>query len=309
MRDLELWRQLRAGTATPAALDAVAAWPLGRRAAYLGWIAPLAAHDEPAMRVAALHALSGCRGVPGVRAIVAALDDDVAEVRAAAVAALRVTARDAPVRYAHALFHPRAETRRAALEDELPRAAAELGIYLRADPACADLAANAPWSDGALEGAFDLHEAGHVPARELVELVLQTPPATVRAFLQAQRHRAPHVIDAYLDHVVIRGAEPAAGHDPLDTLVAAIAGAAAEATFPLARVIDRFVELVTPRKARALTRRAAVAVLDRHARGAMPDAMRALAAVLEPRVIEMPGFGGSVVDAAIAAIVRYRWPV
>src|SRR5512146_2514131 len=281
MRDLDIWRRLRAGTATAAELDAVAAWPLGRRAAYLAWIAPLAAHGDATIRAAALRALAGCRGVPGVRAIVAALDDELAEVRAAAVAALRTTAREAHVRYAHALFHPRVETRLAALDGELPRGAAELGIYLRADPACAELAARSPWSDGALEVAFDLYEAGHVPARELVELVVRTPPSEVRAFLDHQRHRGPTLVDSYLDHAVLEGAMPAPGRDPLDTLVAAIAGAAGDPGLPLARVLDRFVELVTPRKARALTRRAAVAVLDHHARGGGCDALVAVGAALE----------------------------
>ncbi|MEO8550333.1 MAG: HEAT repeat domain-containing protein, partial [Kofleriaceae bacterium] len=115
MRDLEIWRRLHAGTITPAELELVARWPIARRGAYLGTVVTLVEHGDPAIRIAALHALSGVRGVPGVRAIVKSLDDGDEEVRRAAVTALRETARDAPYRYVHALFHPRPEVRLDAL--------------------------------------------------------------------------------------------------------------------------------------------------------------------------------------------------
>src|SRR5258706_794445 len=52
-------------------------------------------------------------------------------LRTAAITALRSTARDAPYRYVHALFHPRADTRVAALGGELPHGVRELAMYLR----------------------------------------------------------------------------------------------------------------------------------------------------------------------------------
>src|SRR5262249_20761526 len=145
---------------------------------------------------------------------------------------------------------------------EIPRAAHELGVYLRADPACSDLAASCPWSEGALQIAIDLHVAGHVPAREVMDMVLRAPPTDVRTFILAERHRAPHAVDAYLAHAALHGPGPAPSYDILDTLFAALATAAGEdPAFPIARARDRFVDIVTPRKQRVLARRAAVALL------------------------------------------------
>ena len=140
MRDLELWRRIERGEVTPDELAPLVAWPLARRAAHVGRIAPLASHPDPAMRQAALAVLAGVRGVPGVRLLVGALGDSELDVASAAVRALRQTAAMAPVRYAHALFHPRLEVRRLALAD-VPHGALHAAAHLRADPDCADLAA------------------------------------------------------------------------------------------------------------------------------------------------------------------------
>ena len=59
MRDLEIWRRLRAGAATAADVESVATLPLARRAGYLVAIEPLAASDVPALRTAALRARRG----------------------------------------------------------------------------------------------------------------------------------------------------------------------------------------------------------------------------------------------------------
>src|SRR5580692_229640 len=107
MRDLELFRRLRAGSANHADLASVAAWPMNRRGPMLGAVLALVGASDPAIRAGVMSALSGCRGVAAVRATVAGLDDDAELVRAAALAALRHTANGAPARYAHALFHRR----------------------------------------------------------------------------------------------------------------------------------------------------------------------------------------------------------
>src|SRR5262245_45425086 len=149
MRDLELWHRLARGEPVTAdELLALAAWPIVRRAPFLGAVVPLAEHAEPVIRGAALRALAGARGHIGVSALVRGLDDDDADVRAAALAALRDTARDAPARYAHAMFHSRVEIRRASLSGPLSQALTEMAIYLRGDAACADLAAAVPWPSG-----------------------------------------------------------------------------------------------------------------------------------------------------------------
>jgi HEAT repeat protein len=181
MRDLAIWRRLHDGTATAADLAAIAALPLLRRAAYVGGALALVTHGDPAIRVGAIRVLAGARGVEGVRVIVSALDDEHLEVRHAAVEALREVARDAPVRYAHALFHARVDVRTAALSIELPTALAEIAIYLRADPACRDLARQkARWPEKSLALAFALRADGHIYETELVDHVLNHTPGELR---------------------------------------------------------------------------------------------------------------------------------
>src|SRR5690349_6140126 len=140
MSDLAIYRRLAAGEVTGVDLEEIASWPLARRVAYLGAIEPLALNGKPAIRAAALKALAGARGYEGVKTIVGRLDDAEESVRAAALEAMRTLAREVPERYAHALFHPRPEVRRASLEGELSLSLGKLAIYLRADPASADLA-------------------------------------------------------------------------------------------------------------------------------------------------------------------------
>ncbi len=303
MRDLELWRRLTAGDAAPADLLALAAWPVDRRAPYLAAIEPLARHPDAEMRAAALSALAGVRGVAGVRAIVGGLEHEDEAVRAAALDALRATARDAPSRFAHALFHPRPEIRRAALAGELPRAAADLGAYLRADPHCADLAARCPWPPAPLALAFDLHALRHLSSAELAELMLATPTADLRAFLETQRGRAPELVEAYLDEAVRSPRPlPAPGRDLLDHLVVALDAAGN------ARAFDHFVEAVTARR-RRLARRAAASLLSRLATGHASSSLVGVCVALEPRVLRCAGFDRALAAAAAAGLVRFRWPV
>ena len=303
MRDLELWRRLTAGDAAPADLLALADWPLDRRAPYLGAIEPLALHPDPAMRAAALRALAGVRGVSGVRAIVSGLEHDDEAVRTAALDALRATARDAPSRFAHALFHPRAEIRRAALAGEVPRAAADLGGYLRADPHCADLAARCPWPPQPLALAFDLHALGHLSSAELAELLLATPTAELRGFLESQRGRTPEMVEAYLEEAVRSPRPlPAPGRDLVDHLVVVLDAAGN------ARAFDHFVEAVTTRR-RRLARRAAASLLSRLASGHASIALVGVCVALEPRVLRCAGFDRTLAAAAASGLVRFRWPV
>ena len=317
MRDLEIWRQLQAGTIASADLAAVAQWSLQRRGPYLGLIQPLAAHADPAIREAALLALGGVRGVPGLRAIVAGLDDAEPRVRDAAVRALRETARAAPYRYAHAMFHPRPEIRREALaHPDLPTTAAELGIYLRADPDCAEAARAAPWpATGSLSIALELYALGCVTPHELVALLGANSTDDIRATLTTERQRLPAVVDAYLDRAAVAPLEAAPAADHLDTIVDAFVtvGTSGVKGPTLAALLDRFVQLVGPKKHRPLARRATVALLDwiaRH-RAAGADVRHGLLAVaiaFEPRVVAFPEFVPTDAAAAAYGLVRYAWP-
>ena len=305
MRDLELWRSLHDGTVTAAQLRALAELPVARRAPFFTHVVQLAdGAPDPALRAAALTAIGGARGVPAVEALVAALDDADAEVRAAALESLRQTGRDAPYRLTHALFHPDVDVRRAALALELPHHAARLATYLRGDPACAEAASRFPWPEQSLSLAFDLHARGSITPVTLVELVLRTPVASVRAFLEAEHGRSPEVVEDYLDEAV-RSPTPvvAPGVDALDTLVSALDAAGLERSY------EHVIEAVTPRKQRRITRRAAAAMLS-YASGRPATAQLVGACVaLEPRLLGAASFPRDRVDAAVHGLIGFRWPV
>ncbi|HWO21983.1 MAG TPA: hypothetical protein VNO30_24645 [Kofleriaceae bacterium] len=331
MRDLELWRRLAAGDAAGLLpeLAALAERPPGARAPFLGAIAPLAEHADPALRAVAVRALAGARGVPGLRVIVQRLDDPDPDVRRAALAALRQTAADAPKRYAHALFHRRADVRLAAIADA-PRMAEELVPYLRGDPACAAAAAEVPWPSAPLPLAFDLHAAGALADLDLLHAMARTSATLLRAFCEAERGRTPDVVDAYFEQVLAaRRWLPAPGADPIDQVFAAIdavasaaAASAAEAGAAETGAVEagagakavtaaraQIVEAVTG-KGRSLARRAAAALLACYARrGAASPHTVAICCALEPRVLELASFDPAHADTAARGLIQLGWPV
>jgi hypothetical protein len=289
---LAIYRRLVAGAATPADLDEIRAWPVARRVAYLGSL----------LRGGAIAALEGVRGYEGVTAIVAALDDET--TRTAALDGLRAIARDVPERYVHALFHPRPEVRREALTGQLSLQQGKLALYLRADPACADLAAKLQWPDEALPVAIELYEAGHVTASELVEAMDRVGVAQLRALYESELARPPEVVDAYLDGIATTGLTPPPGRDILDVIVRAIGEAGATE-----RMLDVFIETVQPVKNRVVSRRAVVALLGQIASGTRTPALVGACVALEPRVLLVAGFIGDAAGAATRALFRFRWPV
>ena len=298
MRDLDFWRRLRAGLATLGELAQVASWPLVRRGPFLGRILPLASHRDPELRAAAMRVLTGCRGVAGVRAIVLGLDDDDVRVRDAALDALRATANHAPARFAHALFHPRPEIRRAALGPNIPRGAAAFAVYLRADPATAELAEQLLWPEGSLPLAFVLYETGRLAAAAFATIVVERQVTTLRSAIEQLAARDGSYVDEWLDHAV-RGATPApAGHDAFDTLVAALA----KLESPLADwFVARLVELAAGIK--GAPRRLATALVAHgvHSLG--------FAALFEPRLVASPSFSAAHGNELAALLLRFDWPV
>ena len=302
MRDLELWRRIASGDVAPGELDVLASWPIARRGAHLGAIAALATHADPAMRAAAVRVLAGVRGVPGVRTLVTALADE-APVWEAALAALGMTARDAPGRYVHALFHARPEVRRAALRD-VPRAATGYAAYLRADPACADLATTLPWPDHPLPLAFDLHRAERIGSAELLRLVDAAPPSELRKFLESERGRDPEIVEAYFEAAAKAPALPRApNEDVLDQLARAFR----EVEDPEVTA-KRVIAVITTKKDSPLVRRAAAAMLSELATVPAPAVVMACVA-LEPRVIELPGFPSDAAPSVAAGLLRHEWPI
>ncbi|MEO8554799.1 MAG: hypothetical protein ABI678_32700, partial [Kofleriaceae bacterium] len=194
-------------------------------------------------------------------------------------------------------------------------AAAELAIYLRADPTCAALARQAPWPANSLSIALELHAMGCVTPHELVDLLWKHASDDVRTMLASERQRLPATVDAYLDHTAAGALEPAPGVDHLDTIIVALVEVSETPGSPtLAWLIDRFVQLIAPAKQRLLARRAAVSLLDYLARhpGASPLARKglvAVAAALEPRIVGFAMFTAADATAASFGLVRFGWPV
>ncbi|MFT3698308.1 MAG: vWA domain-containing protein [Kofleriaceae bacterium] len=305
MRDLEIWRHLRDRTFSAAELVALSRTTLARRGPYLGLVlGMLSLNLDPERRAAALAVLAGVRGVPGVRAIVAALDDDDATVRQAAIDALAETAREAPYRYSHALFHEREDVRRAALaRPGLGSQAHELGVYLRADPACAELAASAPWPSDALAIAIDLYRAGHCSPEDFFGVLWRADVEQARAFLTAERRRSEPIVDAYLGAAQL---VPAPMGDHFDTIVDAIQ------KVPTTN-LDRLIQLVGPAKNRVLARRLAVAITSWIAKHGRHVGLASVAIACEPTVIgfTQPGDGTFKTwlnEPTALGLVRYKWP-
>jgi hypothetical protein len=196
IHDLAIGRRLVDGTASVDDVIAFAQWPLVKRAPWLGVVFRWCLDADPAMRGAALSALRGARGVPGVRTLVAGLGD--AATRDDARLALVHTARDAPWRWVHALFHADAEVRRAAIP-ETPHGATAMLAYLRADPACADLVTNARWPEQPLPLAFDLHARARLDDLELVRVIASQPSTDVRSFFEAEHGRTAQDVEAFLE--------------------------------------------------------------------------------------------------------------
>ncbi len=119
MHDVRLWDALHDeghdAADLAALLDELLTVTLPRRAVFGAAVARATLHRSPKVRAAAVRALSGCAGKPGLRAVVERLDDNHKDVRAAAVAALAACCTSDPTPFSCALFHRRRDVRRAAL--------------------------------------------------------------------------------------------------------------------------------------------------------------------------------------------------
>ncbi len=300
MRDLELWRRFARGEVSKADLAALISLPLVRIAPQIGAVMQLVSHEAPVVRAVALAALGGVRGVAGVRALVAGLDDPEEDVWRAALAGLRRTAADAAGRYVHALFHSRVEVRRAALAD-VPRGAIDAAAYLRADPACADLASALPWPDHPLPLAFDLHRSGALPSAQFLSVLTSVAPSDLRAFLLGERGRGIEAVEAYLTAASAAAVLPAApGGDVLDQIARAFGEVDTED-----HRIDKLVDTLTDRKHAALVRRAGAAFVSRYATHPSRIVLAAAVAFV-PLAIAFPGFPVERGPEAVAGLLRYR---
>ena len=146
MLDLAFWRSLRHRRMDDADLAAhlreMAEWPVLERLPFLGFLPPLFNHPQASIRAAALSCLSGCTGIAAYEHLVAALQDSEESVRLTAVEALRTSlAGNDWARWAHVLFHSKADVRQAGMRlDRIFPPPDWWAVYLLPDPACAEAA-------------------------------------------------------------------------------------------------------------------------------------------------------------------------
>ncbi|MGH1344555.1 MAG: hypothetical protein ACRBN8_23550 [Nannocystales bacterium] len=222
MNDLELWERLTnidddedlEGLA--AMLHTLCELAFHHRAPFLGFVDALLRHPSGLLRGAAVSLLGGTKGHGGFERIAAALDDPEAHVRSMAVRALRASCGTAPKRWAHAVFHPREDVRRLALETEPPRAMQSLATYLRADPELRGLAREAPWPKKPSGLVFDMLLRGHVDAIEAGDALANAPVSDLRSLLSHSVRRTADFVGTSL--ATFEGGIPLAheGRDVLD---------------------------------------------------------------------------------------------
>ncbi|HEY4056402.1 MAG TPA: hypothetical protein VGM39_07325, partial [Kofleriaceae bacterium] len=325
MRDLELGRRIDAGSVTADELHQLAVLPLTARAPFLRSVLHLLNGEiKNDVRAAALELLTGARGMAAMRSVVAHLNDDDPGVRMAALETLRTTARDAPVRFSHALFHPRDDVRRAALAGTLPAGTGEIATYLRADPVCADLAYELPWPEPRFPLALDLHRMKALSDRALLEQMTQASPIQLREALESDYARNGALVAAYLDDVAMgKPLGVAVGHDVIDAVIAAIA-----TTSSWTRELSALVAAIARPKAKArpakdappddeiakgakpdaLVQRALVSVLSRLAVAPHPQ-LWATAVALDPQLLARAPMDPSVREALADGMFTFSWPV
>ncbi len=225
MNDLELWQRLTRTDADEhtedderivVGLRALAELPIRARAPFMGFIDDVLGRASAPIRAAAVATLAGVQGHGGWQRIVAALDDEHESVRAEAVRSLRKSCNAAPDRWAHAMFHPREDVRRAALQTDAPPQSTHLAAYLRADPELAELAKAHPWPARPCALIFDLLLRGNLTEADAARALIDAPADDLRQLLRHSVRRGPEsVADALAD--VERGRPAvASGHDLFD---------------------------------------------------------------------------------------------
>ena len=212
MRDLLLWRLLRDDTGDSVELvrllEQLAKIPVGRRFAFLGWLEGALSHESAEVRAAAVAALSGVGGQPGLKMLVAALDDESAAVRRTAVESLRRSAESQPGRWAHVVFHPRADVRAAALSADSPRQARSYSFYLLGDPESVDqVGVDSEISPKALGALLDFVDRGAFAPADARRHVADFNPTALVAALDRDVTRAGDDIEDVLHRGKAEGSD------------------------------------------------------------------------------------------------------
>lgn len=286
MNDLELWERLKNIEHDEdledlaAMLHALGELAFEHRAPFLGFVDSLLGHSSAPMRGAAISLLAGTKGHGGVERIVAALDDDDTAVRSVAVRALRESSGTSPERWAHAIFHPRPDVRRLALETEPPRKMESLGTYLRADPELRELARQSPWPKNPSGLVFDMLLRGHVDAVEAGDALADAPGPDLRGLLVHSVRRTADFVGTSL--ATFEGGKPLPdeGRDVLDLWCRIYWACDA----PRPALIRNLAEAVLSKGASLRTRAAFSLLLHGQLQGHLPETLQ-LAASCHPRLL------------------------
>ncbi len=301
MHDLAFWRSLRHRKIDTADLVAklreAAEWPELERLPFLGFLPPLFAHADPGVRAAAVACLAGCVGCAAFELMVAALNDPDADVRLAAVEALRTSAMSGHAeRWAHVLFHPRGDVRQAGLrlDRRFPPPAA-WAIYLLPDPVCA--AAARQKIEGLvltveiLPVLIGYARLGVITRAEARTWACRNPWPVVLEFFSRWGQRGPEVCQELLTCLAHGDGRERilalSGFDPLDDLLELFSDA--EEPEPLRWLADALRRVVVALDESRWRFSAALLVnLARASKLPAPSLLGRPAAVLDPRLLTCP---------------------
>ncbi len=306
MDDLRLHRLIGTPEAEPdalvALLAALAERDVKQRAPWIGMLGPALACADARVRAAAVRALGGAAGRVGVAAIVRALDDGDAQVRAAAAAAMLATAKVQPQRIAHVVFHSRADVRRAAYDAELRPEARAIGAHRLADPEFQGTLAAlglAP-TPTAIALVLELVRRGRLPRDAARAWLVGGPAAPLATWVDEAPRRSAEEVARVLDTL---GAERP-GQDRLDVLFGLFGPDAA------VEQRERFYRAWRELSASwplAYGRRVSAALVCAHAEAWTPEAL-ALAAYAHVLVLAWPDLPLAVRRAAADATYGFPRP-
>lgn len=290
MNDLELWERLSNLdddtdlTGLADLVRALAELSAADRAPFLGFVDALLNHPDGALRGAGAALLGGARGQAGIERVVATLDDDDTDTRADAVRALRKTAGSAPYRWAHAVFHPREDVRRLALETDPPSNMESLGTYLRADPSLRELARRSPWPANPCGLVFDMFLRGHVDAIEAGDALASATAKDLRKLLLHSVRRTANMVGTALGEFQNGRPLPDEGRDLID-LWCRIYWACDEMRPAL---MHQFADAVLGKGASLRSRAAFSLLLHGDAEEQLPETLQ-LAAACQPSILRSTG--------------------
>ncbi|MEM6991770.1 MAG: hypothetical protein AAF721_14785 [Myxococcota bacterium] len=264
-------------------LEQLATLSLRERSPFLGLVAPLLSHANVPLRRAALRVLAGARGMVGMRAIAAGMDDEDSTVRVAAVEAWREVGKHEYVRWAHAIFHPRVDVRAAALVGEVHANNAHYGAFLRADPANRALAEALPMPSPAIALVLGLWRRGAIEPDDAATHLGKAMQSHLRDWIEGSRRRSAEAIRAFIRQKTTT----IAGQDALDDWVDIMCAASEE---PAGKAVKAMAEAILAGRLADSRPRLTVAIVKRGLeRGfdELTDALLGVAAVCEPRLLSM----------------------